>query len=79
MPYSSMETRSTRSTSVSCLSSQTSARFSDQWEMKDGAAQTVDLNDPDLSPVLLEAFITGAYTGKVENFDVAMKLLPVAD
>ena len=55
------------------------ARFSDRWEVKDGAAQTVDLNDPDLSPVLLEALISGAYTGKVENFDVAMKLLPVAD
>ena len=55
------------------------ARFSDRWEVKDGAAQSVDLNDPDLSPVLLEALISGAYTGKVENFDVAMKLLPVAD
>ena len=55
------------------------ARFSDRWEVKDGAAQTVDLNDPDLSPVLLEALISGTYTGKVENFDVAMKLLPVAD
>ena len=55
------------------------ARFSDRWEVKDGAAQTVDLNDPDLSPVLLEALISGAYTGKVENFDVAMKLLPEAD
>ena len=53
--------------------------FSDRWEVRDRAAQTVDLNDPDLSSVLLEAFISGAYTGKVENFDVAMKLLPVAD
>ena len=33
-------------------------RFSDRWEVRDGAAQTVDLNDPDLSPVLLEALIS---------------------
>ena len=55
------------------------ARFSDRWEVKGRVAQTVDLDDPDLSPVLLEALISGSYTGKVENFDVAMKLLPEAD
>ena len=55
------------------------ARFGDQSEVKNGADQTVDLNDPDLNPVVLEALISGAYTGKVENFDVALELLPVTE
>ena len=54
------------------------ARFSDRWEEKDGA-YTVDMNDSDLSPELLEALISGAYTGKVKCFEMALKLLPVVD
>ena len=54
------------------------ARFSDRWEEKDGA-YTVDMNDSDLSPEILEALISGAYTGKVKCFEMALKLLPVTD
>ena len=54
------------------------ARFSDRWEEKDGA-YTVDMDDSDLSPELLEALISGAYTGKVKCFEMALKLLPVTD
>ena len=54
------------------------ARFSDRWEEKDETC-TVDMNDSDLSPELLEALISGAYTGKVKCFEMALKLLPVSD
>ncbi len=32
------------------------------------------MNDSELSPELLEALISGAYTGKVEDFDIAIKV-----
>ncbi len=37
------------------------------------------MNDSELSPELLEALISGAYTGKVKNFDTAVNILPLAD
>ncbi len=55
------------------------ARFSDRWDSKDGDPCVVDMNDSELSPELLEALISGAYTGKVEDFDTAVKILPLAD
>ena len=50
------------------------ARFSDRWDSKDGDPRVVDMNDSELSPELLEALISGAYTGKVEDFDIAIKV-----
>ncbi len=55
------------------------ACFSDRWDSKDGDPRVVDMNDSELSPELLEALISGAYTGKVEDFDTAVKILPLAD
>ncbi len=55
------------------------ARFSDRWDSKDGDPRVVDMNDSELSPELLEALISGAYTGQVEDFDMAVKILPLAD
>ena len=55
------------------------ARFSDRWDSKDGDPRVVDMNDSELSPELLEALISGAYTGQVEDFDTAVKILPLAD
>ena len=55
------------------------ACFSDRWDSKDGDPRVVDMNDSELSPELLEALISGAYTGKVKDFDTAVKILPLAD
>lgn len=53
------------------------ARFSDRWEGKEQIV--VDMNDPDLDTEILEALISGTYTGKVSDLDLAVKLLPVVD
>ena len=52
-------------------------RFDQLWSEKEG--NVVDMNDPDLDHELLQALITGAYTGKVSNPDMALKLLPIAN
>ena len=52
-------------------------RFDQLWSEKEG--NVVDMNDPDLDHKLLQALITGAYTGKVSNPDMALKLLPIVD
>lgn len=52
-------------------------RFDQLWGEKEG--NVVDMNDSDLDHELLQALITGAYTGKVSNPDMALKLLPIVD
>ncbi len=54
-------------------------RFSDRWDMKDGAVHTVDMNDTDLTGDIIEPLLCGVYTGKVESQEMALKLLPVTD
>ena len=54
-------------------------RFSDRWDVKDGAVHTVDMNDTDLTGDIIEPLLCGVYTGKVESQEMALKLLPVTD
>ncbi len=68
--------QSSKCTNVSCLCSLTSSRL---VSVIVGTPRTedprvVDMNDSELSPELLEALISGAYTGKVEDFDIAIKV-----
>ncbi len=53
------------------------ARFSDRWDSKDQIM--VDMNDQDLDAELLEGLIEGVYKGKVNDLDMALKLLPLVD
>lgn len=52
-------------------------RFDQLWEEKEG--NVVDMNDSDLDSDLLQAMVTGAYTGEVADTSIALKLLPVVD